>query len=154
MNKWKEYGVETAGRGMVLLQTLEQEGLFILPYLHHETTTCSDFLATMCQHALDVFPEAKAVTFLKSVKQDDDVSADAFLRNVALMTDESLTGFVQSIVVLVSSTSQDIVEAAMEMLVRLAANCSAKGRLSLAQAALIPQVIVNLNPQLISLSDC
>ncbi|KAK2948868.1 hypothetical protein BLNAU_16211 [Blattamonas nauphoetae] len=98
------------------------------------------------QPALDGSMEAKAVTFLESVVPDDEESVDAFLRSLGSNTDESLTCFVQSIVVLVSTHNHVISTAAMKMLRILNWNSSAKSRLALVKADLVPQLIPSLNP--------
>ncbi|KAK2960914.1 hypothetical protein BLNAU_4001 [Blattamonas nauphoetae] len=103
--------------------------------------------------AFDASLVAKAVNFLKSVNRDDDESSDAFLSHFGQTNDDSLTEFVQSIMVLISSPSQIITTTAMEMLTRLIADSSAKVRLSLAKADLIPQLILTLNPQSLSFTE-
>ncbi|KAK2958366.1 hypothetical protein BLNAU_6636 [Blattamonas nauphoetae] len=98
------------------------------------------------QPALDVTLEAKVVTLLESVNSTCQMSPDGFLRNFASSPDDSLTPFVQSLVVLISSSSQEITTATMEMLDQLILMCSAKSLLALVNADLIPQLINNLNP--------
>ncbi|KAK2954376.1 hypothetical protein BLNAU_10708 [Blattamonas nauphoetae] len=98
----------------------------------------------------DVPLEAKAVIFLNSVSPKTQQSADAFLNSIGLTTDESLTNFVQSIGMLVSSPSQVITTAALNLLNNLIRNCSAKFRLNLVQTDLISKIINTLN--LLSLS--
>ncbi|KAK2948239.1 hypothetical protein BLNAU_16858 [Blattamonas nauphoetae] len=102
------------------------------------------------QDALDDSLEAKADTFLKSVKPDGKESAEAFLHSFGGTTADSLTDFVQSIGVLISSPYQNITRATMKMLTTLQSNCSFQIRLSLVKADLIPQLISTLNPQSIS----
>ncbi|KAK2942786.1 hypothetical protein BLNAU_22304 [Blattamonas nauphoetae] len=97
--------------------------------------------------------EAKVVKLLESVNLDQKESADAFLNSPGRTIDESLTDFVQSVVVLLSSTNQVIVAAAMKMIRNLILFCSAKVRLALVKAGLIPQVINTLNPQSLSLTE-
>ncbi|KAK2954150.1 hypothetical protein BLNAU_10967 [Blattamonas nauphoetae] len=99
------------------------------------------------QTAFDDSFEAKAVSFLESVDPDDEESADAFLNSFGQTTDESLTNFIQSIVVLISSASQVIITATMELLAGLIVNCSSNIRLTLVKANLIPQLIRTFNPQ-------
>ncbi|KAK2954446.1 hypothetical protein BLNAU_10614 [Blattamonas nauphoetae] len=103
------------------------------------------------QPALDEALEAKAVEFLESVDPYDDTSADAFLHSFALLADESLNAFMQSIVALISSANQAITKAAMKLLKTLIDACSAEVRLALVKADLIPQLIITLNPQSLSL---
>ncbi|KAK2952938.1 hypothetical protein BLNAU_12114 [Blattamonas nauphoetae] len=57
------------------------------------------------------------------------------------------------IVVLISSASERIITATMEMLTDLFNWCSAKGRYTLVQADLIPQLILALNPQSITFAE-
>ncbi|KAK2945935.1 hypothetical protein BLNAU_19152 [Blattamonas nauphoetae] len=94
--------------------------------------------------------EEKAVRFLKSLSTRARYSADAFLDSLASSSDHSLTNFVQSIVVLISSPSRVLKTAAMQILETLFWNSSAKSRLTLVSANLIPQLFTSLN--LLSLS--
>ncbi|KAK2950133.1 hypothetical protein BLNAU_14935 [Blattamonas nauphoetae] len=105
------------------------------------------------QPELDISLKAKAVKFLKSVDPNDEDSADAFLNNFGRTPDESSTNFIQSVVVLISSHNQAITTAAMEMFHSLFASCSAKVGLTLVKADLIPQLIITLNPQSLSLIE-
>ncbi|KAK2954941.1 hypothetical protein BLNAU_10081 [Blattamonas nauphoetae] len=105
------------------------------------------------QPTFDIFLEAKAVEFLESVDRKDDESADVFLTSHGRTTDESLTNFVRSIGVLISSASQDITSATMEMLLKLIWSCSENVRLDLVEADLIPQLINTLNPQSLSFAE-
>ncbi|KAK2942374.1 hypothetical protein BLNAU_22717 [Blattamonas nauphoetae] len=98
------------------------------------------------QSAFDDSLEAKALKFLESVNPYDGLSTDAFLTSLGQTPDESLKIFMQSIVVLISSASQAIINASMEMLENLFLNCSSKIRLSLVQARLIPRLIRAFNP--------
>ncbi|KAK2948836.1 hypothetical protein BLNAU_16179 [Blattamonas nauphoetae] len=105
------------------------------------------------QPAFDVNLEAKAVEFITRVTPRHSKSADAFLNSFGRATADSLTDYVQSIGVLISSTSQVITTASMELLRRLTWLCSAKVRLSLMKADLIPQLINILNPQSLSFDE-
>ncbi|KAK2943374.1 hypothetical protein BLNAU_21684 [Blattamonas nauphoetae] len=102
------------------------------------------------QSALDVSLEAKAVEFLQSVNPQIQKTADAFLSSLASLSRDSSTNFIQCIVVLISSDSQSITTAAMEMLESLIEKCSSKGRLALVKAGLIPQLVKTLNPMSLS----
>ncbi|KAK2960278.1 hypothetical protein BLNAU_4831 [Blattamonas nauphoetae] len=106
------------------------------------------------QPVLDDALEVKAVKFLKSVDPQNEESADTFLNSLASNSDDSLTNFVQSIVVLTSSPNRAISTAVMRILRRLIWNISAKRRLAFFKADLITQLIIPLNPQSLSLSDC
>ncbi|KAK2955276.1 hypothetical protein BLNAU_9828 [Blattamonas nauphoetae] len=105
------------------------------------------------QTSVDVSFEAQAVKSLKSVKPNDEESADAFLSSFVSSTDESLNNFVQCIMVLISSTSRAITTAAMKMLDSLLQDCSAKVYLSLVKADLIPEIVITLNPQTLSFDE-
>ncbi|KAK2948688.1 hypothetical protein BLNAU_16326 [Blattamonas nauphoetae] len=98
------------------------------------------------QHALDALLEAKAVKFLESVDPPTQYSAAAFLRRLASSSDDYSTNFVQSIEALLSSASQVITTATMQMIKSLIVCGHSKVQLSLVQANLIPQLIVTLNP--------
>ncbi|KAK2939831.1 hypothetical protein BLNAU_25263 [Blattamonas nauphoetae] len=113
-----------------------------------------NLIATMkLKPAFDNSLEAKAVKFLESMCMGGQESADAFLSNFGQTSDASLTDFIQSIVVLVSSSNQVITTAAMEMLVTMIVHCSAKVRLSIIKADLIPQLILTLNPLSLSFTE-
>ncbi|KAK2954010.1 hypothetical protein BLNAU_11112 [Blattamonas nauphoetae] len=103
--------------------------------------------------SLDDFLEAEAVKFLKSVDPEDDFSADEFLRSLARNRGDSSADFVHSFVVLISSPSQAITTSAMEMLARLIWDITAKRRLGLVKADLIPQLINTLNPHSLSFTE-
>ncbi|KAK2963586.1 putative Protein kinase domain containing protein [Blattamonas nauphoetae] len=105
------------------------------------------------QPALDASLEAKAIKFLEFVKPKGRQSADAFLSTLASSSDESVSDFVRCIVVLVSSPSQIITTAAMEILNQLIYWCSPQVRLALVRADLFPQLITALNPQSHSFSE-
>ncbi|KAK2963587.1 hypothetical protein BLNAU_1630 [Blattamonas nauphoetae] len=106
-----------------------------------------DLLATLkFQPALDASLEAKAIKFLKSVTQKGRQPADAFLGTLASSSDESMPDFVRCIAVLISSASQAITAAAMDLLYTLIDWCSVKIRLALVKADLIPELIISLNP--------
>ncbi|KAK2954370.1 hypothetical protein BLNAU_10702 [Blattamonas nauphoetae] len=104
-------------------------------------------------HDFDFPQEANAVIFLNSVSPENQQSADAFLNSLGLTTDESLTNVVQSIGMLVSSPSQVITTAALNLLKNLLTNCSPRLRLALVQADLIPQIISSLNPLSFSFAE-
>ncbi|KAK2948850.1 hypothetical protein BLNAU_16193 [Blattamonas nauphoetae] len=105
------------------------------------------------QPALAVSLETKAVTFLKSVSPASQSSPDDFLNSLGRATDESPTAFVQSLVVLLSSASQVITTASMELLSNLFWPYSPKLHLSLIKADLIPQIIIALNPHSLSFAE-
>ncbi|KAK2942020.1 hypothetical protein BLNAU_23059 [Blattamonas nauphoetae] len=105
------------------------------------------------QPALDASLEAKAVKFLESVDPRTPKSADAFLRSLARNPDESITHFVQSFPVLITTPSKAITTATVEMLKTLIMWCSAKVRLALIKADLIPQLINTVNPLSLSLTE-
>ncbi|KAK2953981.1 hypothetical protein BLNAU_11083 [Blattamonas nauphoetae] len=105
------------------------------------------------QPALDVSLETTAVRFLKSVLKWTQSSIDAFLTNSGLTIDESLTNFVQSIGMLVSSPSQAITTAAMEMFNKLNECCSVKLRIRLVKADLVPQLINTINAVSLSFEE-
>ncbi|KAK2948237.1 hypothetical protein BLNAU_16856 [Blattamonas nauphoetae] len=102
------------------------------------------------QPALDDSLEANAVKILNFVDPEDNDHAAEYLDSLGGPSDESLTNFVQFMVVLISSPSQTIPAAALDMLNCLILWCSPKSLLALVQADLIPQLIITLNP--ISLS--
>ncbi|KAK2951660.1 hypothetical protein BLNAU_13399 [Blattamonas nauphoetae] len=106
------------------------------------------------QPALDVSLESKVVNFLTTVYPQTTESANAFVDSHAPFSDGSLINFIQSIVLLLSSTSQAITTVAMSMLDNLILTFSPRLRLALVQADLISQVIITLNPLLISFKDC
>ncbi|KAK2954256.1 hypothetical protein BLNAU_10755 [Blattamonas nauphoetae] len=97
--------------------------------------------------------EAKVVKFLESVNPKDKKSADVFLHSFGRTIVESLTDFVQSVVVLLSSTNQVIVAAAMKMIRNLNDLCSLTVRLALVKADLIPQLINTLHPLSLSFAE-
>ncbi|KAK2957002.1 hypothetical protein BLNAU_8077 [Blattamonas nauphoetae] len=97
--------------------------------------------------------EAKAVKFLRYVDPPGVSSADEFLSSLASSTAESLNDFVQCIVVLLSTPSQAITTATMEMLNHLLLDCSPENRLALVKANLIPQLAITLNPQPLSFME-
>ncbi|KAK2954145.1 hypothetical protein BLNAU_10962 [Blattamonas nauphoetae] len=105
------------------------------------------------QPALDVSLEAKAVKLLNYMEPYGSDAADAFLRSLASSTDESLTNYIQSIVVLLSSASQTITTAAIEMVKCCILNCSIKIRILLVKADVIPQLIIILNPHSLSFTE-
>ncbi|KAK2953797.1 hypothetical protein BLNAU_11200 [Blattamonas nauphoetae] len=105
------------------------------------------------QPVLDGTLEEKAVKLLKSVVRKNTESADAFLHNFGRNIDDSSPDFVHSIVVLISSPSQDIATPAVKMLTDLINWCSAKGRYTLVQADLLPQLIAALNPLSLSFAE-
>ncbi|KAK2950453.1 hypothetical protein BLNAU_14571 [Blattamonas nauphoetae] len=105
------------------------------------------------QPALDEYLETKAVKFLKSVDAKDSESADAFLGNLASISGDSSPDFVQSILVLLSTPSQVIATATMEMLSELFEWCSATVHFPLVKSDLIPQLISLLNPLSLSFAE-
>ncbi|KAK2944288.1 hypothetical protein BLNAU_20784 [Blattamonas nauphoetae] len=106
------------------------------------------------QPALDVSLETTVLTFLEAVTPHRQESADAFLTNfLQSSSNNTLTDFVQSINVLISSSSQFLAAAAMEMLKGLLFCCSAKICLTLVEADLVPQLILSLNPLSLSFEE-
>ncbi|KAK2952994.1 hypothetical protein BLNAU_11983 [Blattamonas nauphoetae] len=105
------------------------------------------------QPVLDAPMEAKAVRLMQTVKPKNRHSADGFLSSFASSSDESPVNFIESIMVLISSPSRVITTAAMEMLVNLLWLCSAKVRLSLVKADIIPHLMTTLNPHSFSFSE-
>ncbi|KAK2961560.1 hypothetical protein BLNAU_3358 [Blattamonas nauphoetae] len=105
------------------------------------------------QPALDASLETKAVTLLKYLSYLNPSTVDAFLRSFAADPDDLLTDFVQSIGVLISSPNRAIAKATMEMFNNLFLCCSAKVRLALVKADVIPQLIMTLNPQSLSFAE-
>ncbi|KAK2952601.1 hypothetical protein BLNAU_12429 [Blattamonas nauphoetae] len=121
---------------------------------HEKAVVFRSLVATVkLQPALDVSLEARAVKLLKSVNPDDVTSANDFLCSLASNSDESLSNFVQSFVVLISSPSQIISAATMEMLDSLIMFCSAPVRLALVKSGLIPQLMTTLNPLSLSFTQ-
>ncbi|KAK2957561.1 hypothetical protein BLNAU_7460 [Blattamonas nauphoetae] len=122
--------------------------------VHKKGVVFRSLVATLKIHpALDASLEAKAVKLLKSVRPQDPSATENYLSSLASSSDDSLTNFVQCIGVLVSSTNQTITIAAMQMLARLIWNISAKRRLALVNADLIPQLIASLNQLSLSFAD-
>ncbi|KAK2948693.1 hypothetical protein BLNAU_16331 [Blattamonas nauphoetae] len=109
--------------------------------------------AVKLQPSLDDSLDVKALKFFKSLKIPNQESADALIFSLASDPDEFSADFVQPIVVFISTASQVIRTAAMEMLARLVVICSAEVRLALVQADLIPQLITTLNPLTISFAE-
>ncbi|KAK2941397.1 hypothetical protein BLNAU_23690 [Blattamonas nauphoetae] len=121
---------------------------------HEMAVVFRSLVATMkLQPALNDIREAKAVKFLKSLDRDTQEYTDALFTSLASFSDESLTGFVQSIVVLISSPSQAITTATMKMLRSLIVYSSAKVRIALIEADLIPQIVITLNPLSLSFAE-
>ncbi|KAK2961041.1 hypothetical protein BLNAU_4128 [Blattamonas nauphoetae] len=111
-------------------------------------------LATMkLKPTLDDSLAAKALKFLKSVNRHKQKSADAILNKFEQTSDNPMTEFVQSIVVLISSPSQIITTAAMEMLENVILKNPPKVRLSLIKADLMPHLILTLNPLSLSFTE-
>ncbi|KAK2956977.1 hypothetical protein BLNAU_8052 [Blattamonas nauphoetae] len=106
--------------------------------------------AVKSQPAVDVSVEIQAVKFLQYIDPHGPESANAFLSRLASSTDESLTDFVQCIMVLISSASEVITMAAMKTLKSLFFKSSPKKLLALVKAGLIPELVINLNPQSLS----
>ncbi|KAK2960219.1 hypothetical protein BLNAU_4772 [Blattamonas nauphoetae] len=126
-----------------LLETVDEQAVILM-----------SLVATVkFKPALDASLEAKAVILLKSVVPDDEESANAILHSYASSSNDYLTNFVQSIVVLISSPSQVVTAAAMKMLGTLILSCSAKIKLALVKADLIPQLIITLNPLSLPLTE-
>ncbi|KAK2955737.1 hypothetical protein BLNAU_9273 [Blattamonas nauphoetae] len=105
------------------------------------------------QPALDDSLEAKAVRLFESMCWGGQESADDFLNSFGPTTDLSSRDFVQCIVVLLSTASQVITTAAMEILCALVLFCSPIIRYSLVKADLIPHIIVTLNLMSITLAE-
>ncbi|KAK2950712.1 hypothetical protein BLNAU_14383 [Blattamonas nauphoetae] len=103
--------------------------------------------------ALDDLLETKAVKLLESVNPVGEESALAFLGSLWRTPDESLTTFIQSIDVLISSPNQIITTTTMKLIRSLISNGSKRIRLALVKADLIPQLIINLNPQAFSFTE-
>ncbi|KAK2946519.1 hypothetical protein BLNAU_18561 [Blattamonas nauphoetae] len=123
-------------------------------YIRETAVVFRSLVATVqFQPSLDDSLEEKAVKFLESVSTRVRSSADAFLVSLGQTTDESSTNFVQSIVVLISSASQVITTATMEILRYLIELCSSKVRLALFKADLLPQLITTLNPHSLSFAE-
>ncbi|KAK2950655.1 hypothetical protein BLNAU_14326 [Blattamonas nauphoetae] len=111
-------------------------------------------IATMkFQPALDDYLETKAAKILESVIFHNTESADDFLGNLGRTINESSRDFVQSIVVLILTPSLVIATTTMKMLQSLVLHCSAKGRIALVKADLIPQLIITLNPHSLSFTE-
>ncbi|KAK2942906.1 hypothetical protein BLNAU_22165 [Blattamonas nauphoetae] len=105
------------------------------------------------QHVLNDYLEAKAKKLLESVDHDVEESADDFLNSFASSSDDSLTEFVQCILVLLSSPSQVIITAAMQMIRTLLTWCSADNLLALVRTDLVYQLINTLNPLSLSFAE-
>ncbi|KAK2940387.1 hypothetical protein BLNAU_21707 [Blattamonas nauphoetae] len=105
------------------------------------------------QSALNDSLEAKAVEFLQSVHPLIRHSADGFLSHFASSSEEYLTDFIQPMMALISSASQPITAATVEMLNFLFGNSSPKLRLAIVKADLIPQLLTSLNPQSLSFTE-
>ncbi|KAK2947872.1 hypothetical protein BLNAU_17197 [Blattamonas nauphoetae] len=105
------------------------------------------------QSAPDDSLDDKIVKFLDYVSPQNFFSADALLGSFGPTTDLSSRDFVQSVVVLLSTPSQAITTAAMNMLNSFVLFNSATVRLGLVKADLIPQIINTLNPQSLSFAE-
>ncbi|KAK2960214.1 hypothetical protein BLNAU_4767 [Blattamonas nauphoetae] len=105
------------------------------------------------QSALDASLEAEAVKFLDSVDPKNSKAATHYLNNLESYFVESAPDFIQSIGVLLSSVRHVIPASAMKMLNFLMIHSSAKIKLALVKAALIPQIITTLTPQSFPLTD-
>ncbi|KAK2946514.1 hypothetical protein BLNAU_18556 [Blattamonas nauphoetae] len=111
-------------------------------------------VATVKSHSsFEVSLETKAVKLIESVDPLYAEAADAFLCSLGRTTDDSLTDFVQSILALISSSNRAIVKATMTMLGNLIPRISAKVRLALIKADLIPQLVNTLNPMTLSFAE-
>ncbi|KAK2953074.1 hypothetical protein BLNAU_12063 [Blattamonas nauphoetae] len=125
---------------------------------------------------MDALPKVMRIaTMMNSTFGEDTVASDLVLRLVGLFdrqclvaplwlsdgmadslgrdTDESSANFVQSIGVLISTPSQVIIKASMEMLEHLIFDVPPKVQISLVKANLIPQLITTLNPQSLSFTE-
>ncbi|KAK2954005.1 hypothetical protein BLNAU_11107 [Blattamonas nauphoetae] len=102
---------------------------------------------------LDDSLEAKAVKFLESVAIRNRESADSFINSLASNSHKSSIDLVESIAVLLSTHSQDITTAAVEMIKSLIINCSPIIRLALVKADLLTQIVINLNPLSLSFTE-
>ncbi|KAK2953000.1 hypothetical protein BLNAU_11989 [Blattamonas nauphoetae] len=89
------------------------------------------------QPSFDAPLEAKAVRLIQTVEPTTRRSADSFLSKLSSISDES----------------PPIATAAVEMLVNLISNCSAKVRLSLVKADIILHLMTTLNPHSFSYSE-
>ncbi|KAK2950139.1 hypothetical protein BLNAU_14941 [Blattamonas nauphoetae] len=105
------------------------------------------------QPELDNALEAKAMKLLELVGDRNFRSPDDFLITFGRTPDEFSVNYVQSILVLISSASQIITAAAMEILRYLFRNSSAKLRYHLVKNNLVPQLMTTLNPQSLSLTE-
>ncbi|KAK2948837.1 hypothetical protein BLNAU_16180 [Blattamonas nauphoetae] len=122
--------------------------------VHEPAVIYRSLVATVKVHpTLDDSLEAKAVKFLEFVIPQNAPSADNFLSSHGRTTGDSSTNFVQSLVVLVSSANHAITTAVIKMLDFLTWLCSAKVRLALVKADLIPQLLISLNPQSLSFEE-
>ncbi|KAK2955434.1 hypothetical protein BLNAU_9662 [Blattamonas nauphoetae] len=141
--------------------TLSLDCLPFLNYVEEELDSVEEWaivfrslVATLKIHpVLDEYLETKAVKFLKSVRPKGQTYPGAFLSNFGQSRDDSLRNYVQSIVVLISTPSQVITTATMEILDLLLERCSAEDRLALIKADLLPRLITTLNPQSLSFTD-
>ncbi|KAK2953075.1 hypothetical protein BLNAU_12064 [Blattamonas nauphoetae] len=120
---------------------------------------------------MDALPKVMRIaTMMNSTFGEDTVASDLVLRltvsasslrlwlsdgmaDLGRNTDESSANFVQSIVVLISTPSQVITKASMEMLEHLMFYSLPKVRISLVKADLIPQLVTTLNPQSLSFTE-
>ncbi|KAK2948614.1 hypothetical protein BLNAU_16433 [Blattamonas nauphoetae] len=118
---------------------------------HGQAVLFRSLVATVNLHpALDASLEAKTVKLLEYLSRQNQSTADAFLDSLGQTTHESLMNFIQSIVVLISSPSQDIAAASVEMFHSLIKECSLRVNLALVKADMIPQLVRTLNPQSLS----
>ncbi|KAK2959906.1 hypothetical protein BLNAU_5103 [Blattamonas nauphoetae] len=102
------------------------------------------------QPAFDDSLKARAVKLLLYVTPWNPKSVSVLLGSFGRTTTESLTNFVQFVGKLVSFANNAITTAAMKMLDNLLALCLKTDRLTLLKADLIPQLVMNLNPQSLS----
>ncbi|KAK2952732.1 hypothetical protein BLNAU_12381 [Blattamonas nauphoetae] len=118
---------------------------------HEKVVVFRSLVATLTLNpAVDGSLKTKVVKFLKSMNPKNRKAADALICSFASFSDQSLTNFVQSIVVLISSPSRAIIKSAMQMLTSLVFRCSSAFHLLIVITALIPQLIITLNPQSLS----
>ncbi|KAK2944971.1 hypothetical protein BLNAU_20089 [Blattamonas nauphoetae] len=121
---------------------------------HEKAVVFRSLVATLKLHpALDDSLEVKAVKFLKYLISTVRYTADSFFSNIASSSDEYLTDFIQPMMVLISSGSQAITTAAMEMLKTLLEWCSSNRLLIILQADLIAQIVITLHPLFLSFAE-
>ncbi|KAK2952737.1 hypothetical protein BLNAU_12386 [Blattamonas nauphoetae] len=118
---------------------------------HEKPVVFLSLVATVkSRNALDASLEAKAVTFLNSMRFQTIQSLDAFLSSFKSISDEYSTNLVQSFVVLISTSSLAIIAVSMKILNNLLWYNSTNDLLAIVRTDLIPQLINTLNPQSLS----